>query len=124
MTETLQEAHPPDICLMLRVHGEQRWLVAKVIPAVRQLEEPDAIAPDELDAALAYLEVLWLEAGLRAAAADAASRDLRSAAGGAPTVLAQKASRYHATVKRLRHAVDGRVRALTAPVPETAGDSA
>ncbi len=121
MTQTLTTEHPPDICLLLRVHGEQRWLVSRVIPALRQLEEPGAIEPDELDAALAYLEVLWLEAGLRATGTDAAADALR-AAGPQTALLAEKANRYHAAVRRLRQAVDRRVRALTSPAAETAGD--
>jgi len=123
MTRTLQTEHPPDICLMLRVHGEQRWLVSKVIPAVRQLEEQSAIEPDELAPALAYLEVLWLEAGLRAAETDAAAEKLRPPGGVPPTVLEEKAERYAAAVRRLRQAVDKRVRTLTAPAAETAGDA-
>jgi len=123
MAQNLQVEHPPDICLMLRVHGEHRWLVSKVIPLLRQLEDPGAIPPEELGAALAYLEVVWLEAGLRAAETDAAAADLRDAAGTPPTVLSQKADRYHAAVRRLRHAVDRRVRTLTAPAPERAGEA-
>ena len=123
MIQTLQTEHPPDICLMLRVHGEQRWLVSKVIPAVRQLEEQGAIEPGELAPALAYLEVLWLEAGLRAAETDAAAEKLRPPGGAQPTVLEEKAERYAAAVRRLRQAVDKRVRTLTAPAPETAGDA-
>ncbi|HXB16037.1 MAG TPA: hypothetical protein VNV44_09885 [Solirubrobacteraceae bacterium] len=123
MPENLQIEHPPDICLMLRVHGEQRWLISKVIPLLRQLEEPGAIAPEELGAALAYLEVVWLEAGLRATETDAAAAELRDAAVTLPSVLSEKADRYHAAVRRLRHAVDRRVRALTAPAPERAGEA-
>ena len=115
MSQTLPAEHPPDICLMLRVHSEQRWLVSKVIPMLRQLEEPGAIEPDELAPALAYLEVLWLEAGLRAAEADAATAKLRPPDGAQPTVLAEKAERYAVAVRRLRHAVDRRVSTLTAP---------
>jgi len=123
MTQALTIEHPPDMCLLLRVHGEQRWLVSKVIPCLRQLEEPDGVSPDELDAAIAYLEVLWLEAGLRAAETDAAAERLRQAMGSQPAFLAEKAARYHAAVRRLRRAVDRRVRALTAPTPETAGEA-
>jgi len=115
MTDALQTDHPPDICLLLRVHGEQRWLVSKVIPVLRQLEQPDAIADDEQGAALAYLEVLWLEAGLRAAETDAAADRLDPDRHLNPTLLSQKADRYHAAVRRLRQAVDRRVRNLTAP---------
>ncbi len=122
MTQTLRTEHPPDICLLLRVHGEQRWLVTRVIPALRQLERPAAIEPEEHGAALAYLEVLWLEAGLRAAEADAAAAALRAAGAGGQTFLAEKACRYHAAVRRLRQAVDRRVREVTSPAPETAGE--
>ncbi len=125
MSELLQsepviDEHPPDICLLLRVHAEQRWLVSKVIPALRQLEPPPALQGEQKGAALAYLEVLWLEAGLRAAETDAAAAKL-SLTGADPvdpagaTLLQQKAERYHAAVRRLRQAVDRRVRALTAP---------
>jgi hypothetical protein len=123
MTEPLKDAHPPDICLLLRVHAEQRWLVSKVIPVLRQLEAPGATDLDELEAALAYLEVLWLEAGLRATATDDAAEELRRLAGSAPTLLSEKAERYHAAVRRLRHAVDTRVRAFTAPAPEPAAEA-
>jgi len=123
MTQALRTEHPPDICLMLRVHAEQRWLVTRVIPVLRQLEEPGGAPPEELPAAMAYLEVLWLEAGLRAAETDAAAQRLHDAAGAHPTFLSQKADRYHAAVRRLRQAVDRRVRALTAPTPETASEA-
>ena len=121
-----RESHdPPDICLLLRVHAEQSWLVSRVIPLVRQLEQPGAIAAGQRGAAMAYLEVLWLEAGLRATETDAAAARLERVADNAP-ILAHKAARYHAAVRRLREAVDRRVRAITAPpagmpVGETAG---
>ena len=107
---------PPDICLLLRVHAEQRWLVSKVIPLLRQLEQPGALGAGEEGPALSYLEVLWLEAGLRAAETDAAAARLQQQAEGG-CALAYKAARYHAAVGRLRRAVDRRVRALTAPAP-------
>ena len=107
---------------MLRAHGEQRWLVSKVIPLLRQLEEHGAIEPDELAPALAYLEVLWLEAGRRATETDAAEAKLRPAGGAQPTVLEQKADRYAAAVRRLRHAVDRRVRARTCRAHEKTGE--
>lgn len=120
INDALETQDPPDICLLLRVHAEQRWLVSKVIPLVRQLEQPAAVAAGERDAALAYLEVLWLEAGLRAAETDAAAAKLRPPAS-RPTVLEEKAERYAAAVRRLRQAVDKRVRELTVPSQETAG---
>jgi hypothetical protein len=115
MIDAAQKEHPPDICLLLRVHGEQRWLVSKVIPLLRQLEQPDGVEPDERGAAIAYLEVLWLEAGLRAAETDAAAERLDARSRANPTMLDERAARYHATVRRLRQAVDRRVRRLTSP---------
>ena len=117
MSDAVQTEHPPDICLMLRVHGEQRWLVSKVVPLLRQLERPGAISADEEGAALAYLEVLWLEAGLRAAETDAAAARLDAAGRFDPSVLTERAARYHAAVRRLRHAIDRRVRKLTSGEP-------
>jgi hypothetical protein len=125
MSDTLT-THPPDICLLLRVDAEQRWLVSKVIPLLRQLEQPGEIPPEETGPALAYLEVQWLEAGLRAAETDAAAARLEPAdagaggEGGPLSALTEKAHRYHAAVRRLRHAVDGRVRLLSTHAPEVA----
>jgi hypothetical protein len=118
MTQALETEHPPDICLLLRVHGEQRWLISKVVPVLRQLELPGALGADEEGAALAYLEVLWLGAGLRATETDAAAERLDPSRDFAPTLLSQKADRYYAAVRRLRSAVDKRVRTLTAPADE------
>jgi hypothetical protein len=118
MTDAVRTDHPPDICLLLRVHAEQRWLISKVIPVIRQLEQPDAAAAEDHGAAVAYLEVLWLEAGLRAAETDTAAAKLDPDRNENPTVLSEKADRYHAAVRRLRHAVDRRIRNLTALTPE------
>jgi len=108
----LSSSHPPDICLILRAHGEQRWLISEVIPTVRQLEQPDAIDEDQVGAALAYLEVLWLDACQRAVETDAA-RDQLDRDAPADQVLFQKARRYHTAVRRLRAVVARRVAALT-----------
>jgi hypothetical protein len=118
MTDAVRTDHPPDICLLLRVHAEQRWLVSKVIPVIRQLEQPESVAADEQGAALAYLEVLWLEAGLRATETDAAAAKLDPDRDETPTVLSEKANRYHAAVRRLRQAVDRRVRVLAGSMRE------
>jgi hypothetical protein len=105
--------HPPDICLILRAHGEQRWLISEVVPLVRQLEQPGLIVEDQVGAALAYLEVLWLDACQRAAETDAARAQLDRDNAGADHLLYDKARRYHAAVRRLRSAVNQRVAALT-----------
>lgn len=100
-----------DICLLLRAHGEQRWLISEVIPVLRQLEQHETIPDDQVGAAMAYLEVLWLDAVRRAGDSDAARRELDRQGTGDP-VLYDKARRYHAAVRRLRDAVEHRVSAL------------
>jgi hypothetical protein len=117
MTQLADTAHPPDICLLLRVHGEQRWLISTVVPLLRQLEQPEELDELQIGPALSYLEVLWLEAGLRATQTDAAREQLE-AAESVSLHLAEKARRYHAAVRRLREAVDRRVRRLSCPIEE------
>jgi hypothetical protein len=121
MTDT---DHPPDICLLLRVHAEQRWLANKVTPILRQLEQPGAIDEDDLGSALAYLEVLWLEAGLRATETDAAFGKLERAGEQSSLVISEKARRYHAAVRRLRETIARRVRSLTLPLEELSSHEA
>jgi hypothetical protein len=118
MQEPLQATHPPDICALLRIDGEQRWLIAKVIPLLRQLEQPGTTPVEEVGPALSYLEVLWLEAGLRASETDVAIALVDARGEGASAALGEKAARYHAAVRRLRRAVDLRVRALTCTAGE------
>lgn len=113
MTSFPDISHPPDIYLILRAHGEQRWLISEVVSLVRQLEQPGLIAEDQVGAALAYLEVLWLDACQRAAETDAARAQLDRDSTPADRVLYEKARRYHAAARRLRTAVGHRVAALT-----------
>jgi hypothetical protein len=101
-----------DICLLLRAHCEQRWLIYELVPLVRQLEQREL--PDEqLGLALAYLEALWIEAGGRAAETDALYAQLQG-----PAIddisLDEKARRYHTAVRRLRDALERRIDALLA----------
>jgi hypothetical protein len=110
---TARASDPPDICLILRAHAEQLWLTSEVLPTVRQLECSGGVADEHIGAALAYLEVLWLDACRRAADTDAALRQLRPGGAHGDTVLYDKAHRYHAAVRRLRCATRERVRALT-----------
>jgi hypothetical protein len=113
MTDQPLTSHPPDICLILRAHCEQLWLTSEVVPIVRQLERGDEVREDDLGAALAYLEVIWIDACQRAVDADAARAALDSAGADRDVVLYEKARRYHAAVRRLRTAVGRRVAALT-----------
>jgi hypothetical protein len=106
-------SHPPDICLLLRAHGEQRWLISELVPVLRQLEQPCSLPEDQRDAALAYLEVLWLDAHLRAADTDSAYAKLDAADTDRDRVLYNNACRYHAAVRRQRDALGRRVARLT-----------
>jgi hypothetical protein len=112
MTDDHLTSHPVDICLLLRVHGEQLWLSSEVVPIVRQLELGDVVREDHLGAALAYLEVIWVDACQRAVETDMARAALDSAGADRDLVLCEKARRYHAAVRRLRTAVGRRVAAL------------
>jgi hypothetical protein len=103
---------PADVCLMLRAHAEQRWLSREVVPVVRQLQHPDELPEGQLDAALAYLEVTWLEAQRLAAESDAAFAELKAASPGLEESLSGKARRYHAAVRTLREAAARNVAAL------------
>ncbi len=108
-----QHNPPSDVCLLLRAYAEQRWLSREVVPVLRQLETPDALPDEQLGAALAYLEVTWLEAAQHAAETDAALADLETARL-AEEALPSKARRYHAWVRSLREAVGRHVDAFIA----------
>ena len=125
MAHSSNNSYPSDICVLLRAHGEQRWLTSQVLPVLAQVESPESIPSEQLAAAYAYLEVLWLEAGTRAVDTDTALADMlgpeRPGEGAAITererLLRWKALRYHATVRALRSDIDARVRAVIA-VPD------
>jgi hypothetical protein len=109
---------PLDICMLLRAHGEHHWLLSELLPVLRQVEQPGSIPEDQLGAAYAYLEVLWLDAARRAAETDAACDGLGPLDRDRDPVLYEKARRYHAAVRRLRLVLGERVTQLTRPVPE------
>jgi hypothetical protein len=121
MTDLADTPQTSDICLLLRAHGEQRWLIYELVPVVRQLEQRDSLPEDQLGAALAYLEALWIEARSRAAETDAAHAELEEAGGG-DVCLHEKARRYYAAVRRLRRALAVRVQRLLAVGGEYADD--
>ena len=112
MTSQTSTSRPPDICLLLRAHGEQRWLISEVVPVLRQLEQRHALPEDQRGAAIAYLEVLWLDAQLRAIDTDAAHATLEATNPNGDRVLHEKAHRYHAAVRRQRTAIARRISAL------------
>jgi hypothetical protein len=115
LTSQPTTANPLDICLLLRAHGEQRWLLSEVLPVLIQLEQPGSIPDDQRGAALAYLEVLWIDAHLRAADTDAAHAALHATNSQRNPAMRSNAHRYHAAVRRQRHAIARRIAALSEP---------
>jgi hypothetical protein len=116
---------PFDVCLMLRAHAQQHWLNQQVMPVLSELEERDSVPEDQVAAALAYLEVLWYEASLRAGETEAAFAKLNASAGGGEQRLHETVRRYHASVSRLHQAVEGHVvKLVAAPSDMRARDSA
>jgi len=118
MSHDSDQSPPSDVCLLLRAHAEQRWLSLELSPVLRQLQQRDSLPEEQLGAALAYLEVLWIEASQRAAETDAAYATLMACERTAETdatgtlpdaaiddggwTLPSKARRYHAAVQTLR----------------------
>jgi hypothetical protein len=115
MTRNSNHSNPADICLMLRAHAEELWLCAEVLPVVRQLEQPGSVPEDQLGAALAYLELLWVGACKRAAETESAFAALVSPHRGGEEALHAQARRLHAAVRAMRKAVSSRVARLIAP---------
>jgi hypothetical protein len=101
-----------DVCLMLRVDAEQRCLSREVVPVLRQLRNPGELPGEQLGAALAYLEVIWLEARRLAAETDTAFAELQRAHLDAAEALPSKARGYYSAVRVLRDAVERNVTAL------------
>jgi hypothetical protein len=111
MTNPSPDCPPADVCLLLRAHAETRWLSHEVVPVLRELESA-SLSEDQLEAARAYLEALWIEARDRAAETDAARRELDAVPLNGNQALHSGARRYHAAVRRLRIDVGRRVRSL------------
>ena len=106
-----------DVCLLLRAHGESRWLSNELGPGLRGSEQRRTVCARQLATALAYLEVLWIEAGARARETESARVQL-DALGSYDPSLYEKALRYHAAVRRLRDAIEARVCRLLAIPPD------
>jgi hypothetical protein len=131
---------PSDVCLLLRAHAEQRWLSLEVSPVVGQLQRRDSLPEEQVGAALAYLEVLWIEASQHAAETDAVYAQMDawerantagdgreqpdSLDGGGGSTLPSKARRYHAAVRTLREVLGRQVAMLLAAPGDDAGASA
>jgi hypothetical protein len=125
MTRDSDNHHEPDrspaseVCLLLRAHAEARWLSNELAPVLREVEQREGISEQQLGAALAYLEVLWIEACARARETESARVELDALDCGEQQVLNEKARRFHVAVRRLRSAAEARVTRLLA-VPEDA----
>ena len=112
MSESCEPSRESDVCLLLRAHAEQGWLQREVLPVLLQVEGRSTLAPEQLAAALAYLEVVWIEAQLRACETDAICAELRGAAD--RPHLRARACRYYASVRALRETLATRVSMLAA----------
>jgi hypothetical protein len=109
------DSHPLfDVCLLLRAHAEQGWLSHELVPVLRQLEHTDFLPEEQLGAALAYLEVLWLEASQRAAETEAAFVELDSIHISPNPSLSREARDYHDAVSALRKSVERHVARILA----------
>jgi hypothetical protein len=114
---------PADVCLMLRAHAEQHWLTGEVTSVLAQLQHRERLPDEQLGAALAYLEVTWIEARRLAAETEAACAELDAAPPGSAETLPSRARSYHATVCALREAMAPSVdRLLAAPRPDPEAD--
>jgi hypothetical protein len=119
MTPNSDPSPPSDVCLLLRAHAEQRWLSREVVPVLRELEQRDSLPEEQLGAALAYLEVIWIEAARRAAETDATYAELdatcaRLACAEEDKLLPGRALHYHAAVRNLRELIAHHVARLMA----------
>lgn len=104
-----------DVCLILRADNEMRCLSREVIPVMREIEASKDMLGSERDAALAYLEVSWLEAQRRASATDGAYEQLKAALGVGDCERDEiygHACRYRSAVLRLREVVRRRIAPL------------
>lgn len=108
---------------MLRTHAEMRCLSREVIPVLRQVETRERLPEDQVDAALAYLDALWLQAGRLAAETDAAYAELTCVPHSADReqdAVYGNACRYRAAVVSLRGVVTRRIAPLLAAASSVA----
>ena len=100
-----------DTALMLRAHAEHHWMQTEISPTLSHLEQPAGLGHEEMQAAVAYLQMAWSEAVRRAAQSDLARErlDREAAADVAVEPLTRQARRYHDCVQSVRAAMHGRV---------------
>ncbi|HYM55820.1 MAG TPA: hypothetical protein VES97_10685, partial [Solirubrobacteraceae bacterium] len=95
-------------------HAEHRWLSHAVVPVLLQVEHRESLPEEQLGAALAYLEILSIEASQRAAETDAAYAELDAAAPNGDRALHGKARGYYAAVRSLRTTIAHHIARLIA----------
>lgn len=110
MSESLEPPLHSDVCLLLRAHAEQGWLRREVLPVLDQIDADTGAGQERLEVALAYLEVVWTQARLRACETDATLAWLERADGA--THLSERACSYYGAVSTLRERLDARVATL------------
>lgn len=99
-----------DATLILRVHAEHQWLSEELGGLLDQLENPASLQADELQAAIAYLEVSWAEERRRARQTDGAYARLECHSDGASGHgLLRQACSYYRWLRGLRATLAERV---------------
>ena len=104
MTSHCDSSPPCDVHLLLRAHAQQHWLNHEVVPVLREVDEPYSLPREEHVAAIAYLEVIWIEAARRAFEAETACAALDSCAG-SEEALHGTARCYHRAVRTLHDCI-------------------
>ena len=109
-----------DVCLLLRAHAESALAEQRADARCCASSSSATSIPDEqLGAALAYLEVLWIEACARAAETDAARVELDALGGARPGAARRRPAATTPPCAACATAIERRVCRLLA-VPERA----
>lgn len=109
---------PADVSLLLRVHAERAWLNSELATVLSQLEARAELDANELQAALAYLEVTCLGAALRGAETDDAHARLGRDPERDTLALAQQAFSYYSWLRLVRAALAARVEPFLGASPD------
>lgn len=109
-TDAPHAQRPCCVTLLLRAHAELSFLRREVLPVLSQLEAPGKLDCAERFAALAFLEVAWLEAQLRAFTTDLTRATVIGEEQSEPDRLRGPAERYYKNLRALRAHTSVRVR--------------
>jgi hypothetical protein len=111
-TEAPLDPQPCCVTLLLRAHAEQSFLRREVLPVLSQLEAPGELDCAERAAALAFLEVSWLQAQLRAFTTDLTHASIIAAGPPERDSLRAPAERYYRNLRALRAHTSERIKAV------------